>query len=175
MYGLTSPHSPSCVFSAWILTGLWAWASVYGAVPAGEAVPTTITSKTMTARNKARQAIFEGMVVLKQGDLVVRSDVMIVQFKEDPVGAARTPEEASSRRRVETIEAKGKVIIEKPSGKATCGRAVYYKDKEIIVLTDSPVAWQRGTRVSGPKMTMYLKEDRSVVEGGSHVIFQDGE
>ena len=34
------------------------------------------------------------------------------------------------------------------------------------------MAWQEGTRISGPKMTMYLKENRSVVEGGTRVIIE---
>ena len=44
-----------------------------------------------------------------------------------------------------------------------------------IVLTGDPVAWDKGTRVSGKQITMFLAEDRSVVEGGSHVrIEPDG-
>ena len=38
-----------------------------------------------------------------------------------------------------------------------------------IVLTGDPVAWERGTRVSGKQITIFLAEERSVVEGGSHV------
>lgn len=137
-----------------------------------EEVPTTITSKTMTAQSKAKKAIFEGSVVLTQGDLVVHSDVMIVHFKDAGTNQG-SPSSQSSNNKIDIIEAKGKVVIEKSTGKATCGHAVYYKDEEKIVLTESPVAWQRGTRVSGPKMTMYLKEDRSIVEGGSQVLFME--
>jgi lipopolysaccharide export system protein LptA len=42
-------------------------------------------------------------------------------------------------------------------------------------LTGSPVAWQTGTRISGPKMTMFLKENRSVVEGGTRVVIEGSE
>jgi hypothetical protein len=38
-----------------------------------------------------------------------------------------------------------------------------------VVLTGDPVAWERGTRVSGKQITIFLAEERSVVEGGSHV------
>jgi lipopolysaccharide export system protein LptA len=52
---------------------------------------------------------------------------------------------------------------------------VYYQSEEKIVLTGNPVAWDKGTRVSGKQITMFLAEDRSVVEGGSHVrIEPDG-
>ena len=35
-----------------------------------------------------------------------------------------------------------------------------------------PVAWQKGTRVSGKQIIMFLDEDRSVVEGDSRVIIE---
>jgi lipopolysaccharide export system protein LptA len=44
------------------------------------------------------------------------------------------------------------------------------------VLTGEPVAWEKGTRVSGKQITLYLAEERSVVEGGSHIrIESDGQ
>jgi lipopolysaccharide export system protein LptA len=82
---------------------------------------------------------------------------------------------AVSSRSVNRIEATGRVKIEKDSGNATCEKAIYYQDGDKIVLTGDPVAWDKGTRVSGKQITMFLAEDRSVVEGGSHVrIAPDG-
>ena len=69
----------------------------------------------------------------------------------------------------------GHVKIEKDNGKATCEKAVYFSDDEKIVLTGDPVAWEKGTRVSGKQITMFLAEDRSVVEGGSHVRIEGEE
>ena len=142
-------------------------------VMAEDNVPTTITSKTMAAFNKDRKAIFRGSVVLTQGALVVRSDIMIVWFKEKDHHGNQPKGENPDRQRIERIVAKGRVVIEKAKSRATCRNAVYYKDKEEIVLTGSPVAWQEGTRVNGPKMTMYLKENRSIVEGGSKVVIME--
>ena len=42
---------------------------------------TTITSQKMTVFNKDRKALFEGDVVLTRGDLIVRSDKMVVSFR----------------------------------------------------------------------------------------------
>jgi len=147
--------------------------SFQGSATAEESVPTTITSKTMAAFNKDRKAIFRGSVVLTQGALVVRSDIMIVLFKKKDQHDDQPKGENPDRQRIERIVAKGRVVIEKAKGRATSQHAVYYKDKEEIVLTGSPVAWQEGTRVSGPKMTMYLKENRSIVEGGSKVVIME--
>lgn len=158
-----------------------------------QGVPTTITSKKMTVRNQDSQAVFEGMVVLTRGSLVVHSDKMVVSFhsrKRDLIqpssGDADHGESAQSlstpkgggaastisNRSVSRIEATADthhVKIEYENGNATCQKAVYFVDGEKVVLTGDPVAWERGTRVSGKQITIFLAEERSVVEGGSHV------
>jgi lipopolysaccharide export system protein LptA len=78
-----------------------------------------------------------------------------------------------SNRSVSMVEAIGSVVIEKDDGRATCRKAVYYESEGKIVLTGNPVAWQKGTKVSGEKMTMFLAEDRSVIEGGSQVVIEE--
>ncbi len=156
---------------------------------------TTITSQRMTVRNQENKAIFEGSVVLTKGTLVVHSDVMVVFFKSVNRDEQATPSEGGvngkgkdsapsergkaagsgtlpimANRSVSLIEATGRVKIMKEDGQATCRKAVYHGDEDKIVLTGDPVAWQKGTRVTGQKITMYLGEDRSVVEGGSQVM-----
>lgn len=163
---------------------------------AGPAVSTTITAKKMTVRNQDGRAVFEGSVVLTKGALVVYSDKMIVLFHPEsdatktPSGGERNGRELAktpgpskapetmpsvSNRSVSRIDAMGHVKIEKDNGKATCEKAVYFSDDEKIVLTGDPVAWEKGTRVSGKQITMFLAEDRSVVEGGSHVRIEGEE
>jgi lipopolysaccharide export system protein LptA len=173
-----------------VLGGVSIGYSAEGVVSKGgeaQAVSTTITAKKMTVRNQDSQAIFEGSVVLTRGPLLVYSDKMVVTFRSQssegakpgsddrkPANAA-TPSKGTeampsvSNRSVNRIEATGHVKIEKENGNATCEKAVYFNDEEKIVLTGDPVAWEKGTRVSGKQITMYLAEDRSVVEGGSHV------
>jgi lipopolysaccharide export system protein LptA len=169
--------------------------SADAAIPKGgveQAVSTTITAKRMTVKNQDNQAVFEGAVVLTRGSLVVYSDHMVVMFRaQDPpmsdnqkgyeavksAAPSKGPDAlpAVSNRSVNKIEATGRVKIEKDSGSATCEKAIYYHDGDKIVLTGNPVAWDKGTRVSGKQITMFLAEDRSVVEGGSHVrIEPDG-
>ena len=157
--------------------------SADAALPKGgvdQAVSMTITAKKMTVKNQDSQAVFEGSVVLTRGSLVVYSDHMVVMFRaQDPSASdvQKGPEAmpAVSNRSVNRIEATGRVKSEKDSGSATCEKAIYYHDGDKIVLTGDPVAWDKGTRVSGKQITMFLAEDRSVVEGGTHVrIEPDG-
>ncbi len=156
-------------------------------------VSTTITSKKMTMRNRDSQAVFEGAVVLTRGSLIVYSDKMVVLFhsqsndavqlssggmdrgnqaKSSPPPKGNDAMPVVSNHSVRRIEATGHVKIEKENGNAICQKAVYFTDDEKIVLTGNPVAWEKGTRVSGEQITVYLAEDRSVVEGGSHVRFE---
>jgi lipopolysaccharide export system protein LptA len=156
---------------------------------------TSITARTMTVNNQENKAIFDGSVVLTQGELVVYSDHMVVSFRPSQNGNGTSKSAAAhndrtakltdrkqksgkeamptvSDRSISKIEATGRVKIEKQDGRATCQRAVYYEDDKKIVLTGEPVAWQKGTRVTGKQITMFLEEDRSVVEGGSHVTIE---
>ncbi|WP_447973033.1 LptA/OstA family protein [Nitrospira sp. Kam-Ns4a] len=182
--------------------GLWLAASaseVLGKAGEAEATGTTITAEKMTVRNHENKAIFEGSVVLTKGSLVVHSDTMVVSFSKShdanapakaagqgtrrPAGSmGSSPGERGGgdlpvmgNRSISMIEATGRVRIEKDDGTATCQKAVYYGDEEKIVLTGEPVAWQKGTRVTGQKITLYLAEDRSVVEGGSRVMIEPEE
>jgi lipopolysaccharide export system protein LptA len=186
----------NCFSSAVVALTVLATVIPAGAAPEPSRSPgdrtTTITSQKMTVRNAENKAVFEGAVVLVKGALTVHSDVMVVLFKaQDATAAADKPEAAQVKpagvqagakggtreelptlgnKSVSVIEATGKVVtIEKNEGRATCRKAVYFGDEDKLVLTGDPVAWEKGTRVAGNKITMYLAEDRSVVEGGSRV------
>lgn len=178
---------------------LWVEAGVTPA-PSPQGISTTITAQRMTVRNQESQAIFEGSVVLTKGTLIVHSDKMVVSFRPTDQNAVeakngdpgyqpeagdggREKEKGKARREafpvmsnrsVTTIEATGRVKIDKEGGSATCQKAMYYQDGEKIVLTGEPIAWEKGTRVTGKRITIFLAEDRSVVEGGSHVMIEEG-
>ncbi len=132
----------------------------------------------MTASSQVNKAVFRENVKMVQEELVVYSDIMIVYFKEnEPHGVSQTGPSSSenSQKEIRVIEAKGHVKITQGESRATCTHALYDKKKEKIILLGSPVVWQEGTRVSGQKITMYLKENRSTVEGGTRVTIEEAE
>ena len=176
MCGFALPLKVShLILAAMLFCGLvWTQATPSGFAAEGESIE--ITSQTMIAEGNARRAIFEGTVVLTKGDFVMRSDSMIVRFEQATPARSRQTDEKTLNQQVEQIEATGHVVLERADGTATSGRAVYYKDEDKVVLTDSPVAWHNGTKVTGTRMTFFVKEERSVVEGNSQVtIFDDQE
>ena len=144
----------------------------------GQQTTTVITSNSMTASSEKNQAIFRENVKMVQEDLVVLSDMMIVYFEDvnasAPASAGQPPSQ-TSQKEILSIEAKGDVKIAKGESRARCQHALYNKQEERLVLRGSPVVWQDGTRVSGRKITMYLKENRSVVEGNTRVTIEGEE
>ncbi|MCE3222795.1 MAG: uncharacterized protein K0S58_975 [Nitrospira sp.] len=180
----------------WFVVPLVHASELRASKPAGsEPVSTTITSRTMTVNNHENTAIFDGSVVLTRGPLVVHSDHMVVTFNASSDGAqaqaapsadkplassggkrplthGREATPTVSDRSIRMLEATGRVKIEKEDGRATCRKAVYYEAEKKIILTGDPVAWQKGTRVSGKRIIMFLEEDRSIVEGDSQVVIE---
>lgn len=144
----------------------------------GKKPTTVITSKTMTASSQKNTAIFREDVKMVKDDLVVHSDVMIIYFKEKGSQTSSQVETTPSRKtgkEIRFIEAKGHVKIKSGESRAIAKHALYYTKEEKIILRGSPVVWQAGTRISGMKMTMFLKENRSIVEGNTRVIIEEAE
>lgn len=139
---------------------------------------TVITSKTMTASSQKNTAIFRENVKMVQEDLVVHSDMMTIYFQEtisetsSQIGKTPSPKKG---KKIRFIEAKGHVRIKSGESRAIAQHALYDKQAEKIILRGSPVVWQAGTRISGLKMTMFLKENRSIVEGNTRVIIEEVE
>ncbi len=127
----------------------------------------------MIASSEKNRAIFKGSVKLVQGELTVFSDLMIVFFQSAAPAHVTTEQAGREPKEIHMVEARGHVRILKGESRATSDHALYYKKEEKVILRGHSVAWQEGTRISGPKMTMYLRENRSVVEGGTRVVIEE--
>jgi lipopolysaccharide export system protein LptA len=115
--------------------------------------PTTVTAGRLEVSRKERRAIYTENVVATTADLTVTADRMEFDFDE----------------KMETVErmvAIGNVEISRSDGtKATTERATYDVVQERVVLEGRAVAWRRGNMVSGKRITLFLKEDRELVQG----------
>lgn len=124
--------------------------------------PLQITSKKMVVNNQEKVMTFEGEVKVVKGDLTMTSNRVKVYFKNKSVSL--------NRQEVSLIEAEGNVHLIRGNREAKADRAEYRQDEETVVLTGSPEGWDNQYKVSGSKMTIFLKEDRSIVEE-SHILF----
>ena len=127
-------------------------------------------------RNLEHHVVFEGKVHVQKEDFQMEADQMIVTFVPGGRGdtltadAFQTKKSAPESRSVSTIDASGHVKIIKGDRRATSQTAVYDQSTEKVTLTGSPESWEKDYKISGTKITIFLKENRSLVEGSSVLI-----
>jgi len=121
-----------------------------------------IKSQSLEVDNKKRVVVFTGQVDAKREDMTINCEKMIVYYTDK--STKMTSEDADVR--IDRIVATGKVRISRPDGAfARADKGVYYENGEKVVLTGKPVVKQGNDFVEGSRITLYLKEERSVVEG----------
>lgn len=119
--------------------------------------PTVITSRSMNADNKAKTIVFTENVVVVKGETTIYADVMTVFYDANDD--------------IDRIECKGSVKIIKGPKTAVSKEAVYYDKEDKVILTGEPKVWEGNNLVTGTKMTMFLSEDRSIVEGSRVTLY----
>lgn len=141
--------------------------------------PISITSNKMTIKSLEDKIIFEGNVFIKKGDLKIgadRAEVFLTQ--KEPAGSGSisqslTGPDVKGDKEVSRIETSGNVDVRQGDKHAKAQKGIYNKEKEEIVLTGDPEAWENDYRVKGKVITFFIAENKSLVEG-SHVIIHPG-
>ncbi len=116
-------------------------------------LPIEVTARQLEASQPQRQAIFTGEVVAKQGDITLYCDKLVVFSLPD-------------KEQVDRLEAVGNVRVVQLDRTATADRAVYRQAEEILVLYGNAVVHQGQSKVTGDEITVYLREQRSIVKSG---------
>jgi len=112
--------------------------------------PITITSKMLTADNKARTALFEHSVVARTTDVTIYAEKMLVHY--DNSG------------NVTKLDAGGGVKLIKENRVITSQEATYYAGEEKVIFTGEPRAVDGENVVTGRIMTYLMNEDCFIVE-----------
>ncbi len=120
--------------------------------------PLQVKSRSLEARGAEGQVVFEGEVVARQGDLVLQADWLEATL-------------AGENRELRKVVARGTVRIQKAEIVATAAEATYDAATGVVVLTGEPKVWRDRDVVAGERITLFLAENRSVVEGANAVIF----
>ena len=114
--------------------------------------PTTITADSLKLDQKTRDFLYEGNVIVKQGNMILTSDQLDGSYDQN--------------NEIKELIAISNVHITKgPKIKAKGERAVYDKNNETMTLTENPEVDQDGSIVAADKIIIYLLEDRSVAQG----------
>jgi len=126
----------------------------------GKREPMVITSSHMEAEKLGDKVTFTGDVVLKKEGMTLYSDSMVV-FYDVPTKGVRE------------IEALGNVVVRKEGRVALSNRASYYSREEKIVLTGDARIIENENQLGGERITLFMRDERSIVEGGKVLFYQD--
>jgi lipopolysaccharide export system protein LptA len=121
---------------------------------AGGAQPVTVDAEKMERFGKEGLVIFTGNVVARQNNNVQYADRMEVYFDEKENHILRTVSTGNVR------------IITADCRTGTARRAEYHDLEQRVVLIGNARVWQEDNVVSGDTITIYISQDRTVVEGG---------
>lgn len=124
--------------------------------------PIVVRSNSLEVDQENRLIIFEGNVRAKGRDMVIDCKKMIVYYLNSPT----KNESKAEARRIDKIVALGDVTINSSNGAvARAGKAVFYQNEDKAVLTQNPSIQQGPDFVEGHRITIFLNENRSIVEG----------
>ena len=117
-------------------------------------LPLTVDADKMERFGKASLVIFSGNVVARRDNSVQYADRVEVYMDE------------KGDRVLRTISTGGVRIITKDCRTGTAQRAEYYDLEQRVVLLGNARVWQDDNVVSGDTITIYIAQDRTIVEGG---------
>jgi lipopolysaccharide export system protein LptA len=118
------------------------------------ALPITVDADKMERFGKASLVIFSGNVVARRDNSVQYADRVEVYMDEKGDRVLRTVSTGSVR------------IVTKDCRTGTAQRAEYFDLDQRVVLIGNARVWQDENVVSGDTITIYVAQDRTIVEGG---------
>ena len=116
--------------------------------------PVTVDADQLENRQKEGLIVFTGNVVASQNGSTQYADRMEVYLDAKGESIVRTVSTGNVR------------IITKDCRMGTAQRAEYYDAEQRVLLMGNARVWRDDNVVTGDRITLYLAEDRSVVEGG---------
>jgi len=120
----------------------------------GRNAPVTVDADQLENIQKEGLVVFTGNVVATQNSSTQWADRMEVYLDD------------KGDRIVRTISTGNVRIITRDCRSGTAKRAEYYDAEQRVVLIGNARVWRDDNVVTGERITIFLAEDRSVVEGG---------
>ena len=116
--------------------------------------PVTVEAEKLESFQKEGLVIFTGNVVATQDNSTQWADRMEVYL------------DANGDRVVRTISTGNVKMLTRDCKMGTAKRAEYYDAEQRVLLIGDARVWQEDNVVTGERITIFLAEDRSVVEAG---------
>ncbi len=113
--------------------------------------PLEITADRMELQRKQSTIVYKGNVLVVRDGVRIASDVLLARY--DAKGGVLT-----------SVVAEGKVRVSHGGREMTGDKAVFDGVKETITVSGNTVVRDGNSSISGSRITIFVKEDRSVVE-----------
>jgi len=124
--------------------------------------PVDIAADRAEAQDRADRAIFAGNVVVKQGDLTLRTSRLTLAYA------------TQNGLDINRIDASGGVVVTSPSETARGDFAVYDLNEGLITIVGNVRLEREGSFLSGARLTIDLDTGRAVMDGGLRGVNQGG-
>jgi len=116
--------------------------------------PIDLSADRAEAQDRADRAIFSGNVIVRQGELTLRTARLTVAYaSQDGININR-------------IDASGGVTVVSPSETARGDFAVYDLDQGLITMVGNVRLERGGSFLSGARLTIDLDSGRALMDGG---------
>ncbi len=115
--------------------------------------PIEVTADRLSADSVRNTVTFEGSVVARQGDITLYADRIESNYSRKAEA-------------IDRIEAVGNVRFVQEGREARAPRATFYNLEQKVVLSGGATLRQGQNTVQGDTLTIFLRENRSVVTGG---------
>lgn len=128
-----------------------------------QASPVRIEADRMESGEEPGSVVFSGRVTASRGELVINAATLTL-FPLSEEEQAELPQ--GDQRRIKKLYAEGEVRIE-AEGWIGSGDFMEYSELERkVYITGNARAWQDNNLISGQTITLYLDEERTIVERG---------
>ncbi len=128
----------------------------------GESSEIVIKSDSLEIDNKLKIVVFIGNVDARRDNFIIKCQKIRLYYLNPPTEM----DSGKADVKIDKIIATGNVRITRTNGGiAMAEQAIYYQNDEKVVLTGKPIVKQGNDFGEGAKITLLLKENRSIVEG----------
>jgi len=141
----------------------------------GKEIPLRIIAARLEADQKEGVIIFSGQVKAEYGDSTLYADQLRVHFQRKPGAppkAAQPPPDKAEpsvlgdlgAEKIDRIVAHGNVRFVQEDRVATGQEAIYYQDRDEVVLRGDPQVWRAENTLKGERIIFNLKTNKVLVE-----------
>jgi lipopolysaccharide export system protein LptA len=117
--------------------------------------PIDIVSDTVEADQKQSIVTFKGNVIAKQEDTTLYANTLVIYYDQE-----------KETQKLKKIVAMGNVKVVRIDRRATSKTVTFHQEENKVVFDGDAVVREGENVIRGERITYYVDEERSVVEGG---------